>query len=104
MEITLRFHKQIQVLCSKKREIKTLVKNEVPERGGVYYLMNDGIVFYVGRSTNFQQRLLSHVDGHLLIADEIALQFVDDVPMQNVVEAVAIAEFMPEFNTTGKII
>lgn len=126
MNVTVKFHKQIDLTnlgkfekhCSqniyddyseeKRRRmlLKAAVKKEVPQRGGVYFLLEDGVVIYVGRSIDLQARLISHVSTSEMMGrvDGIAVQYVDDLPMQYVIEAVAIAEFMPEFNRLGKTV
>lgn len=90
-----------------KKHCKDISK-EVPEKvGGVYYLMNEyGQVHYVGRTENFIQRLHSHIHCRRLGVHtyKIALQFIDNIPDQNITEAVAIKEFMPVNNVTGKTI
>lgn len=83
--------------------LKSFVKHFVPHESGVYFLMNEGVVFYVGRTMDFKARLSQHADtgGLLHKADEVAFQFIEELPMQYVVEAVAIADFMPEDNKLG---
>jgi hypothetical protein len=125
MDITIKFHKVVNIndlssyiddvthylfesLPDREREqilLRTAIRKEIPQQGGVYFLMKGGTVFYVGRSINIQNRILNHAyNGMLDDADEIALQIIDDLPMQYVVEAVAIAEYLPELNKLGKTV
>ncbi|MGD6831439.1 hypothetical protein ACQCT5_04720 [Sutcliffiella halmapala] len=106
MEVNVSFHNQIDISKVERENLKYFVKEAIPKIGGVYFLLKDGVVFYVGRSINLQNRLISHAskDGYLQSADEIALQYIDELSMQYVVEAVAIAEFMPELNRLGKTV
>ncbi|MFC0854800.1 hypothetical protein, partial [Halalkalibacter oceani] len=82
------------------------IKSELKGQGGVYYLMEEGVVLYVGRSINIQKRLYTHMVSERLTAsvDGIAVQFIDDVPTQSIIEAIAIKEFLPELNVTGKTV
>lgn len=81
------------------------IQNEIKKDGGVYYLIDqEGLIVYVGRSINLINRLHTHLSSPRLggLFDSIAIQYVKDIPTQNVIEAMAIAEFLPIENVTGR--
>lgn len=86
--------------------LKGFVRTNVRECGGVYFLMKNGVVIYIGRSNELRSRLMNHADkgGHLHQADAVAFHYEEEIPMQNVYEAVGIATFMPELNKLGKVV
>ena len=90
----------------KKKASRAFLKENLSTEGGVYFLIEDGIVIYAGRSINLQNRVRTHLANAYLASrvDSVAVQFIDDVPTQSIIEAIAIKEFMPELNVTGKTV
>jgi len=64
---------------------------------GVYFLINNGEIVYVGQSVNIWGRLGTHFNDNLKEFDRIAYVLVDKEDL-NRVEAAYIRKFQPKYN------
>jgi hypothetical protein len=68
---------------------------------GVYFLLKEGSIVYVGQATNIISRLLSHAKNFGPEAfDRIAFIPIDDLRLLSAVEEFYIAKFTPTLNRT----
>lgn len=74
--------------------IKQLTGNELM---GIYFLMNKGVVIYVGQSHNIKQRMLQHYKEKIFDA---IFYFECDESQLTELEAKYIDEFNPSYNKT----
>jgi hypothetical protein len=69
---------------------------------GIYYLLQDGRLVYVGHSGNIWRRIGVHIDEGRILFDEWFYQEMPNVADRVAVEARLINNFNPRHNRTGR--
>lgn len=74
-------------------------KNVAPHASGVYFLLRDGIIVYIGRSADIRTRLTAHQYASLIRSGDVSVEFyLASVEESAKLEKELIQLVEPEFN------
>ncbi|NOU98428.1 GIY-YIG nuclease family protein [Paenibacillus planticolens] len=78
-------------------------------KGGVYFLLDDSGLLYIGRSNNIRHRISEHLRGqsvtikkHRCRITRIAVIYEEEQYKQEIYESYAIRRFVPKYNADKK--
>lgn len=100
-DIICSVYKQRRVLMLKNEEIVSFINKFRPEYFSVYQLIREGVVVYVGSSTNIESRIVSHTKDKDF--DEVIVCVKDTKEEMLNLENALIFKFRPEYNKSANL-